>query len=289
MNLLTFLIGYKHYFCVMKLWKVVFNFYINASIHVALAVYAFVRITELYLGLRYNENLDCFIFFGTITGYNFIKYAGIAKLYHRSLTENLKIIQVFSLVCFLVTLFYASKLSLQTLLFFIPLGLITLLYAIPFLSGFSKNLRNIGSLKIFVISIVWALTTVLLPVIDIQKSIDLNLTLKIIQRMLFVIVLTIPFDIRDLKFDHRKLQTLPQVLGVERVKKLGFILLGFTVVLEFFFTPNMSFKSVYLVVFLLSLILLQRAKRKQTKYYASFLVEAVPIIWLLLLFVFVKE
>jgi len=59
----------------MNLFKLVFNFYINSSIHVALAVYALVRITESYFKLPYNENLDYFIFYGTITGYNFIKYA----------------------------------------------------------------------------------------------------------------------------------------------------------------------------------------------------------------------
>lgn len=269
----------------MKVLKTVFNFYINASIHVALAVYALVRITELYMKLSYNKNLDYFIFFGTITGYNFIKYAGIAKLHHKSLTENLKIIQVFSLISFILMLFYASKLSLNTLLFFLPLGVVTLLYAIPFLKGITKNLRNVPSLKIILIAVVWSITTVLLPVIAVEKTIHASHIIQTIQRMLFVLVLTLPFDIRDLKFDVRSLQTLPQVLGVERVKKFGFILLAITILLEFFITPNNNFKSVFIVVFFIVLILLQRAKIKQTKYYASFWVEAVPVIWMLLLFI----
>lgn len=267
----------------MKFLKIIFNFYINASIHVALAVFSLVRITELYLDLPFNKNLDFFIFFGTITGYNFIKYAGIAKLHHRSLTKNLKIIQFFSLICFLLSLFFASKLKLQTLFYFLPLSLLTLLYAIPFLNGFSKNLRNIGTIKIFIIALVWALTTVLLPVVDVQKSIEIKTVLLIMQRFLFVIVLTIPFDIRDIRFDYRSLQTLPQVLGIERAKKLGFVLLGITIVLEFFVTPNVNFKTVFLIIFFILLTLLQRAKRKQMKYYASFLVEAVPILWILFL------
>jgi len=273
----------------MKILKVIFNFYINASIHVALAVYALVRITELYLGLNHNENLDYFIFYGTITGYNFIKYAGVAKLHHRSLTENLRIIQVFSLICFLLTIFYGSRLSLNTLFSFLPLGILTLLYAIPFLKGLTKNLRNIPSLKILLITIVWAITTVILPVIDSENIITTKVILQTIQRMLFVLVLTIPFDIRDLRFDHKNLKTLPQVLGVERVKKLGFVTLTITILLEFFITPDKSFKTVYIIIFFILLMLLQRAKRKQSKYYASFLVEAVPIIWMLLLFVIIKK
>ena len=68
----------------MKVLKTVFDFYINASIHVALAVYAFVRITEFYFNLTYHQNLDFFIFFATITGYNFVKFAGVAKLHHKN-------------------------------------------------------------------------------------------------------------------------------------------------------------------------------------------------------------
>lgn len=267
----------------MKLLKNLFNFYINASVHVALAVYALVRITALYLGLPCNENLDFFVFFGTITGYNFIKYAGIAKLHHRSLTENLRIIQVFSFVSFILMLFFGVKLSFNTLVCFLPLGLLTLLYAVPFLNGATQNLRNVASLKIGLIALVWAVTTVLLPVIDADIAINSKHIYQIFQRLLLVVVLTLPFDIRDLKFDARKLQTLPQVLGVERVKKLGFVLLGITILLEFFITPNNHFKTMFIIVFFILLVLLQRAKIKQSKYYASFWVEAVPVIWLLLL------
>ena len=76
----------------MKLFKILFRFYINASIHVGIAVYAFVRIAEQYLEIATNSALNYAIFFGTITGYNFVKYAGVAKLHHRSLTNNLKMI-----------------------------------------------------------------------------------------------------------------------------------------------------------------------------------------------------
>ena len=76
----------------MNILKKIIDFFLNASIHVALAVYAFLRISEFYFVFSYQKNLDYFIFFGTITGYNFVKYAGVAKLHHRSLTSDLKII-----------------------------------------------------------------------------------------------------------------------------------------------------------------------------------------------------
>ena len=101
----------------MKFLKKILNFYINSSIHVAIAVYAFIRITEMYFKLPNNKNLDYFIFYGTITGYNFVKYAGVAKLHHKSLTNDLKIIQVFSLLCFLAMCYFGYLMDFKNTAF----------------------------------------------------------------------------------------------------------------------------------------------------------------------------
>lgn len=266
----------------MKLLYQLFSFYINSSIHIALAVCAFLKITQLYLDLPYNSQLLFFVFFATITGYNFVKYVGIAKLYHRSLTKNLKVIQVFSLICFVLTCYFGLQLKLSTLLFIIPFVFLTVLYAIPFY-GFDKNLRNVSSIKNVIISLVWAGVTVLLPVFDANQSVDTKEVLLCVQRLLFVAVLILPFDIRDVNFDKQELQTLPQLIGVKKTKKVGFILLTVTLFLEFFITPNQSSKTVFLFIFLFTLMLVQRASIQQKKYYASFWVEAIPVFWLILL------
>lgn len=268
----------------MKFFKSIFEFYINSSIHVALAVYALIRITEAYFNLEYNEPLNYFIFYGTITGYNFVKYAGIAKLHHLSLTKNLRLIQIFSLICFVLMVYYAYHLSANILISFIPFGMLTFLYAVPVFKGLTLNLRNTASVKIVVIALVWAGVTTLIPLISQGIPLDFNSLLYFTERFLFVIVLTLPFDIRDMKFDKKHLQTIPQLIGVERTKKLGFVLLGIVMLIEFFVAPNSSFKLPFIIIFMLLIFLLQRASRNQTKYYASFWVEAVPIFWILLMF-----
>lgn len=263
----------------MKLIKPLFNFYINASIHVALAVYAFVRITELYFDLAYNEPLDFFVFFGTISGYNFVKYAGIAKLHHKSLTKNLRTIQIFSLICFVLMCYYASQLRIRTLMFFVPFGVITLLYAVPFLSGFQKNLRSISYLKIVVVGIVWMGFTVFLPIYDTKLPFVDGIYVMGVQRFLMVVVLILPFDIRDLKYDAISLQTIPQKIGVEKTKKLGYILLLICLFLEFLIAPNTNFRAVFFGVFFLLLFLLMRSTTEQSRYYSSFFVEVMPLVW----------
>lgn len=277
--------GYEHkaYFCRMRILKQLFNLYINASIQVAFSVYAFLRITEFYFDLSYNQNLNYFIFFGTITGYNFVKYAGVAKLHHKSLTSSLKVIQIFSLFCFIGMCYFAYQISLNTLYFTIPFIALTILYAVPFLSGFDKTLREVSYLKIIVVAIVWSGFTVLHPVVDTEKEITLNIVFLMLQRFLIVVVLILPFDIRDVKYDAISLQTIPKKIGVEKTKRLGLVLLVFALALEYLISSSAIVKTPFMIFFFLVIILLMRAKKNQSKYYSSFWVESLPIIWWLLL------
>ncbi|TXD54363.1 MULTISPECIES: hypothetical protein [unclassified Polaribacter] len=267
----------------MKVVKQVLNFYINASIHVAFAVYALLKVTEIYFDLSYDKNIDYFIFFGTITGYNFVKYAGVAKLHHKSLTDNLKVIQVFSFLCFLALCYFGFVIQVNTLLFSIPLCLLTVLYAVPFLSGFHKNLRQISYLKIIVVALVWAGFTVLLPIIDADRAISLNVVFLTLQRFLIVVVLILPFDIRDVQYDAISLQTIPKKIGVEKTKRLGLMLLIFALVLEYLFATELMVKTPFMMFFFLTILLLMRAETTQSKYYSSFWVESLPIVWWLVL------
>jgi len=272
----------------VKFLKKLFNFYINASIHVALAVYALVRITERYFGLPYNEPLDYVIFYGTISGYNYIKYAGIAKLHHRSLTPALRWIQVFSACCFLAMLYYASLLAVSTLYCLVPFLGLTLLYEIPFLRKKQLNLRSVPMLKIGLIAVVWSGVTTVVPLLSETAIAPATIAVLFVQRLLFVVVLTLPFDIRDLQFDAASLQTLPQYAGLVHVKKIGAVLLFLTLVLEFYIAPSSVFRQVYFGVFFLLLLFLMYSKAAQTKYYASFWVESVPIFWWFALVVFLN-
>ncbi len=269
----------------MNYLKIAIKFYINSSIHVALSVYCFLKITELYLGLPHKESLSNFVFFGTITAYNFVKYAGVAKLHHRSLTNNLKLIQIFSFCCFLLFCYFFFHLRHKTILLIVPLGVITLLYAVPFFCGFRKNLRSISYLKILIVSLVWGALTVILPAYDYGlEKLDLFKTLLMaLQRFLFVLVLILPFDIRDMKYDAISLQTIPKKIGIKQTKKMGFVVLSICLVLEFLIGVDTSFSKVFLAVFCITLFLLMRASEDQTPFYSSLGVEAIPIIWWFLL------
>ncbi len=271
----------------MRFLKTAFQLYLSSSIHVALAVVSLLLITSVYLEMPYDKNLIGFVFFGTITGYNFVKYAKVAKLYHRSLTKHLKIIQLFSLFCFCALCYFAWYLNPQLWYYLIPLGALTFLYAVPFLDRFSKNLRTIPGLKIGIVAMVWAGVTVVLPTVG--QAVETSLVvLIVVQRMFIVAVLILPFDIRDIAYDDDALKTLPQRYGIAQTKKIGFALLLFSLTLEFLITDAIALKNIFLLVSLLTFFFLMRAQENQSSYYSSFWVEAIPIFWYLLLLGFLN-
>ncbi|WP_298238480.1 hypothetical protein [uncultured Algibacter sp.] len=266
----------------MKLIKQLFNFYINSSIHVALAVFSLTWITLLELGLEYNEPVLYFVFYASITGYNFVKYFGIAKFHHRQLANWLKCIQLLSVICFLLMCYYGLLLKAETLVCIGVFAVLTLLYAIPLLS--KQSLRHIGGLKIYIIGLVWVGVTVFIPVINESYGISTDVMIIGLQRFIFVLVLMLPFEIRDLKYDSLTLATIPQKMGVNRTRYLGLLLLMLFVLLEFF-KDELTVQRILILVFMSAItgLFLYFSKINQRKYYSSFWVEGLPILWLVLL------
>lgn len=258
--------------------KSIFDFYLKSSVHVALAVTAFTAITMFNLRLAVDTNLLFFVFFSTITGYNITKYSGS----HGS-GENpqplSKSILIFSLICLLPLSYFVLTQPLSVIILSGLMGLITVSYSWPVLWKRS-NLRDITSLKIFVIAFVWATVTVVLPLVSKHTFLDRNVFIEYGQRFVFVLVLTLPFDIRDVRFDTFQLGTIPQIIGIKRSRVLGVFLLSLAVLFEFLKTPFLFDQALILAgISILTAFLLMQSVVKQTQYYASFWVESIPIIW----------
>lgn len=276
----------------MTLLRQLFDFYINASIHVALSVFSLTWITFMEYQIPHDTDVLCFVFFSSITGYNFVKYFGIAKFHHRSLATWLKAIQVFSFLCFLLLCYYAQKLNSVSLLCVLGFAVITFFYAMPllpkhlFLDG-KQNLRSVSGLKVYLIALVWTGVTVFLPLINNHYSLDFNGILTGIQRFLFIIVLMLPFEIRDMQYDSLKLATIPQKIGVKRTKIMGMVLLALFCFLEFFKSiPMGNNVIIILLISVLTMLLLIVSKSEQDIYFSSFFVEGLPIVWFAVLMFF---
>ncbi|AUC75492.1 hypothetical protein [Olleya sp. Bg11-27] len=275
----------------MKALKQLLDFYINSSVHVALAVYALSWVTLKKFDVNYDSSVLWFNFYATITGYNFVKYFGIAKWHHRSLASWLRVTQVFSLGCFILMCYYALQLAEESLILIAIFGGVTFLYAIPFLPkkwylDTQQNLRDISGLKVYVIALVWSGVTVILPLVNNQVGFSEDVIVSVIQIFIFVIALMLPFEIIDLRYDSLKLATIPQKIGVKRTKLLGFVLLLVFYVSEFFKnTIKTDYLIIQLIVCLVLGIFMLFANQNRTKYYTSLWLEALPVFWLVLMLI----
>lgn len=259
--------------------KRLFDFYLDASIHTALAVFALVEVTGVLFGIARDHNFSFLVFFGTIVCYNFIKYGVEAKKYILVSNSYHKYIQIVSFIAGALALYHAFHISLHTWLGIIFLCLLTCLYAVPMLPR-AKSLRSLGGLKIFIVAMVWAGTTVVLPVISAGMTIGWDVIVEGAQRFILVLVLMVPFEIRDLRYDDLGLNTLPQRFGFLNSKILG----AFGSLLFFLCTflkeDITSIEVISKAVLLLVLgLMMYRTKKMQSKYFASFWVEGIPILW----------
>jgi hypothetical protein len=271
----------------MQLVQRVFDFYIFSNIHVALATFCLAKITLLTFDHQENE-VPFFIFFATIVAYNFIRSSRKSKIkswFSDWMDANKSTILFITVLSFVLMTIVAFNLRIKALISLIPFGLFTLFYVIP-LKGITKtttSLRMVSGIKIFLIAFCWAGITVLFPLINYDVIFSMDVWVVFIQRFLFVLVITIPFDIRDLGHDEETLKTIPQVLGLQNAKRLGLFLLMLFLGLTFI-RSSITHEQlrIELIVALISLIFLIKSKATQSKYYSAFFVESIPIIWLLL-------
>lgn len=263
----------------MKFLKRLFDFYLDASVHVALAVYSLLQITALLFNITLSNHLSFFVLFGTIVCYNFIKYGVEADKYILVNNRYHKNIQIFSFIGFAFGCYHGYFLSMDSWLIILILLGLTGFYALPVLPQ-AKNLRSLGGLKIFLVALVWSGITVILPYTEIGKVFGWDDWVEVVQRILLVLVLLIPFEIRDLTYDKPELKTIPQRIGVTQTKIFGSFLVLFFFFLTFLKDEITELELIAKGMFFLILGgLMFVTKRNQSKYFASFWVEVIPIFW----------
>ena len=266
----------------MRIFKLIFDFYINSSIHVGLSCYALVHMTQHMFHIPYDETVANFAFFGTVVGYNFVKYDALARAKKAQMRNELKLIALFSLFSLALVGYYFFLLARITQITAIVFLSITLLYTLPFFPN-RKNARNWAGVKIYIVALCWVGVTIGLPLLNAGVAMTSDFFLKCIQRFILIFVLILVFEIIDRSKDDPHLQTVPQQIGAKMTKNLGVGLMILFYFLEFL-KSSFDFNQLivnFIVVVLVSLSLIF-VNEQRSKYYTSFWVESIPILWWLM-------
>lgn len=283
------------YFCGMRLFKKILDFYISSNTHVALAGFSITKITLVNFGTE-NRLTPYFVAFSILLSYNFIRYYEIKenrlswfKSWFALNFNKIMTLMALSILGLCYISFFADF-NLKSLIVLFPFAFMTLFYAVPlFKIGKTEiTFRNFPMIKIFSIAIAWAGISVFFPLNEAKHQLTSSVYLEFFQRILFLLAITIPFDIRDVAIDSKSLKTLPQILGITSSKILGILLLFGFVLLEIF-KENFTYAGflIVLIISIISGIFLWFSSPKRSRYYTSFWVESIPVIWLGLL-IFIK-
>lgn len=214
------------------------------------------------------------VFFGTLAIYNFTRIKSLGELFQFSKENRLQIILTYiglagTLVCVILRGF-----ELKTFLYLGVLGFVSFCYNLPFSN---LGLRAIPFLKLFLIAFVWAGSSIgLLLVVHNDLF---HYKLLFLSVFLFVIGITIPFDIRDTHSDEKQLKTVPQVIGIENSKRLAMLSLllsGLFFFLEFGEINNLV--CCWLPTLGISAFLTAHSSEKKTDFYYSFWLETCSLI-----------
>ena len=266
--------------------KSIIRFFINSNIWVAFCVVGLTASSEILLGTT-NFKVIQFVFFATIFAYNFQRIVRINQAekhaYKDWLTKNK--IEVYLLMLFAVTMtIYVNfnfKLNTQIAIFFTAVG--SILY--PF------GLRKIPFAKIFIISFVWTVSTMLLLVLENNILISQNIILHLASRFLFVFAITIPFDIRDLKYDAQTLRTIPLFFGVARARFIAVFSLFICAIISVFqyFDLVLIFQNLLalILLYLAASIFIVKSDKHSGEMHFSFWVESLSIFSYLFLVIMV--
>lgn len=218
-----------------------------------------------------------FSFFGTLAVYNGQRLFKISDVdtpwlvWVRKRTKAIKMLTVFASAASLaIALFIMNGRDyLYVGLWMTPAVIISFLYVFR-MKG--KNLRDVPNLKIHLIAFSWVSILILFPFLSrfyLPESFVRPFIALILGHYCYVIAVTIPFDIRDLKYDKAHQKTIPQRIGVHGAKLVSIGLLLITAIFLTGLTPIRSDNYWFYGAIAVQIVLILGMNTKRSDFYCA--------------------
>ena len=272
----------------MNLLKALLNFYLYSSLHIAIAASAFSLEICYLFDIDINYYLLAFVFCSTIFIYSIHRIIGINTVPDVLSTGRYSVIRrfkshiyIYAVLSVILIVFLLFKIPQSSLIYLIILGMISLSYTLPVFSS-KKRLRDFDFIKIFLIAISWALISLL------QYSgnyLSMIVALVFIEHSLYILSITLPFDVRDLEVDQsNNVKTLASYWGHSKTYKwaygLMFVCWGITLLAIYNHLNYLNINIILLisVAYLFSAGCIRLSRNKSSDYYYSGLLDGVIIL-----------
>ncbi|MBA3649497.1 MAG: hypothetical protein H0W62_13260 [Chitinophagales bacterium] len=269
------------------------NPFLFGSIIISLCTLSMLLETYVLFGLKIKlDGLAGVVFFATLFLYNFHRLMGVGRIK----SEDYGIITGWSarnqFVLLMLAIIGAGGVGIfvfhivpSILLLLFPLGAFSLLYELPLVRYKHRfnQIRNLWMFKIFMITGVWAIATTLLPALNAGISLrNQEVWLVVAERMVFIFILALCFDARDVHFDVKDhLKTIPVLLGSKGTRVLyrisAVVFIGITAIHYVVLHHSRGLAIAMAASICFTYIIVERALPRRSDYYYLFLVDGMMI------------
>jgi len=256
----------------VKFLRSILDFVLYSNLFIAIGAVALVLSNQLTVGDELTFDNTCwFVLFSTVFAYSLLKYARdddkLDYTIHQSWAK--KYPQVFRnlmLISLVASGAFFLKLNTEAKITIVILAVFTAFYGylqVPFPSK-KLRLREIGLFKTLFVGLVWSFTTVVVPFSGQHLATD-TMVFLLLRRFLFILALTIPFEIKDLWIDKAAgISTLPMQIGVDKTKLLAqgvlLLLIGINTFQYFFFYVPLADMMAFNLSLVVSIFAIQPIK-----------------------------
>ena len=262
------------------------KFILSHSIFIALCASGLSYQTFVLMKLPFDISVLGLIFFATLAAYNsywiFCKWSSDRK-------KNTSI--SFSSYASYFILLIASSIVLIDYLWFNPdfisyifiAVVLTLFYSLPFVPNTKiANFKNAGFVKTFLLAITWSFVTVIIPAHEMLNNHLQEIIILFLIRFLFMLMLCIIFDSRDVKVDLlHNLQSLATDVNSKVLSIIMVVILIIYTMLLFWLQPILSNQRHLFVLMstgFLTFIIYILSLKKRGYYFYYFLVDGIMLL-----------
>ena len=287
-----------------------FKFLIETNLFIAIAAVTFMWANIFLLDLKGQSFLflSLQVFFSTWFVYQISRWVYFKKGEYASKQEIIvqwfekypKITKSTIYLSFLLTVIFTCFLKWKTIFVLCFLGFFSVLYPVPILKfmGINTRLRDFPFVKLFLIALVWSVTSVILPITEAGIAITArkDVMVLLIAQFIYILFITLPFDINDAETDKTTdIKTIPSVFGINASKTLAFVFCILYIFLILFifmlinwnhapnkFLSDYSMLSILIMVILLQVYTFLKAD-KVSKFWIKMVYDGSMIVYFLLL------
>ena len=261
-----------------------------SSLWIAICAAAQVQLTYMLTGRPFQvDAYTLFIFFSTIGLYSIHRIVGMDKVRafeHEGRFAVIKKyaghIRIYGTIGLIGSGVFWFMLPWQTWLWLIAPIAISLGYVVPTGSG-RPRLRDFHYIKLFLLAIAWSMLTTVVPLVHTGFTAPVPILLIFAERAFFLIAITIPFDIRDLKVDaSTSLATLPSAIGIRRSKVLATLAMCLSAAIVLWLVHSevypVAYAMPFALLFVLTVATITGSSPQRNDYYYSGLMDGLMIV-----------